>query len=437
MAEQRNLPTVVLGGGLAGISAAMHLKRPYLLLEREERLGGLARTTERDGYRFDHTGHWLHLRHDYMKQLVKRLLGDSMVEVTRRARIFSNGALTLYPYQANLKGLPPEVVYECLLGLVNARLNQSGQAAPRNFEEYVLHHFGEGISKHFMIPYNHKLWGVHPSEITSAWCGRYVPIPTIEQVLAGAVGVGPANMGYNVKFLYPREGGIETFTRALVTQLDSERVRLRTAPNAIDIEKRQLQIGQERVGYHALIASIPLPNMVALCSKGGTAMPAEVSAAAKRLRATKVRYLNVATRKPCRADYHWVYVPEERFPFYRVGVFSNAMPTMAPENGSSLYVELASRDHDSSVVDQALRGLVEIGAVEHVDDVLFADLHEIDPAYVIFDEHYESSVKTIQHFLESRRIYCRGRYGSWIYNAMEDSLMSGKEAAELTDGLPA
>ena len=53
-------PTVILGGGLAGMSAALHLRRPWLLLERESALGGLARTEERDGFFFDRTGHWLH-----------------------------------------------------------------------------------------------------------------------------------------------------------------------------------------------------------------------------------------------------------------------------------------------------------------------------------------------------------------------------------------
>ena len=69
-----------------------------------------------------------------------------------------------------------------------------------------------------MIPYNEKIWGVHPREITAAWCSRFVPLPNLEQVIAGAVGAGPPEMGYNQSFLYPKSGGIETFTRALLTR---------------------------------------------------------------------------------------------------------------------------------------------------------------------------------------------------------------------------
>jgi protoporphyrinogen oxidase len=199
---------VILGGGLTGISAAVHLRAPWVLFEKEARLGGHARTDERDGYKFDKTGHWLHLRDPAVKQMVGELLPGEMVPVARRARIFSHGVLTRYPYQANLHGLPPEVIKECLLGVIEAKTHPSGAAEPANFEEYCLRHFGAGISKHFMIPYNEKIWGVHPREITAAWCSRFVPLPNLEQVVAGAVGAGPPEMGYNISFLYPKSGGI-------------------------------------------------------------------------------------------------------------------------------------------------------------------------------------------------------------------------------------
>ena len=86
---------------------------------------------------------------------------------------------------------------------------------------------------------------------------------------------------------------------------------------------------------------------------------------------------------------------------------------------------------------QALAGLVDIGAISRVEDVVFADLHQIDPAYVVFDDHYEPSVGTLHAYLQQHRIYSRGRYGAWIYNSMEDSLLAGKETAELVDGLGA
>ena len=103
MAEELR-KVVILGGGLTGISAAIHLRRPWVLFEREANLGGLAVTEERDGFHFDLTGHWLHLRDPAIKQLVAEVLPVEMDSVQRRARIFSHGATTLYPFKPTSMG---------------------------------------------------------------------------------------------------------------------------------------------------------------------------------------------------------------------------------------------------------------------------------------------------------------------------------------------
>jgi protoporphyrinogen oxidase len=441
-------PVVILGGGLTGISTAVHLRAPWVLFERDERLGGHARTDEREGYKFDKTGHWLHLRDPGVKQLVDELLPGQMTPIARRARIFSHGALTRFPFQANLHGLPPEVVKECLLGVVEAKVataraegggNVGGAPhEPKNFEEYCLRHFGAGISKHFMIPYNEKLWGVPPREITAAWCSRFVPLPNLEQIVAGAVGAGPPEMGYNVSFLYPKAGGIEIFTRALQTRMgaisESGRVHTRTSPDEIDWRRRAVVVGGERVPYRALVASIPLPELL----KRMTGLPPEIEAHATRLRCTTLRYLNVASRATPPADWHWIYVPERKYPFYRVNVFSSAMPTMAPPGGASICVEMADRGPigDAAIRD-SLAALTAAGALRSPEDVVFSERKEIQYAYVVFDDHYYAATRAIFAFLEENAIYPRGRYGAWTYNAMEDCVLAGREVAALIDQQPA
>jgi protoporphyrinogen oxidase len=429
---------VILGGGLTGISAAVHLRAPWVLFEREARLGGHARTDERGGYRFDKTGHWLHLRDPAVRQLVDELLPGQMTPIARRARIFSHGVLTRYPYQANLHGLPPEVIKECLLGIVEAKVRQAeaeasgaGAAeAPADFEAYCLRHFGAGISKHFMIPYNEKIWGVHPREITAAWCARFVPLPNLEQVIAGAVGAGPPEMGYNQSFLYPKAGGIETFTRALQTRMTGGQVHTGSSPDRIDWRRREVEVGGEPVAYRALVATIPLPELLKRMSD----LPRQVEAAAARLRCTTLRYLNIGARGKPREDWHWIYVPEKRYPFYRVNVFSTAMPSMAPEGCSSICVEMADR---GPITEAARRdtaaALVAAGALGDVGDVVFAEEKQIEYAYVVFDQHYYQATRTIFEFLEAQAIYPRGRYGAWTYNAMEDCVLAGREVASLID----
>jgi protoporphyrinogen oxidase len=433
-------PVVILGGGLTGISAAMHLRSPWVLFEKEARLGGHARTDERDGYKFDKTGHWLHLRDPAIKQMVGELLPGEMVPIARQARIFSHGVLTRYPFQANLHGLPPEVVKECLVGVIEAKLASAaasasaGPAEPANFEEYCLRHFGAGISKHFMIPYNHKIWGVPPREITAAWCSRFVPLPNLEQVIAGAVGAGPPEMGYNVSFLYPKSGGIETFTRALQTRMHGGEVHTGSSPDTVDWRRREVIVGGERVPYRAVVASIPLPELL----RRMPGLPPEIEGHAARLRCTTLRYLNVATRTPPPENWHWIYVPERKYPFYRVNVFSSAMPTMAPPGCASVCVEMADRGPVSdATVGDVVSALTASGALARPDDVVFVDRKEIQYAYVVFDDHYYPATRAIFAFLEAHAIYPRGRYGAWTYNAMEDCVLAGREVAETIDAAAA
>jgi len=433
-------PVVILGGGLTGISTAVHLRAPWLLFEREERLGGHARTDEREGHRFDKTGHWLHLRDPAIKQLVDELLPGQMTPIARKARIFSHGVLTRYPYQANLNGLPPEVIKECLLGVIEARVASAGAsmtssgaspAAAANFEDYCLQHFGAGISKHFMIPYNEKIWGVHPREITAEWCSRFVPLPNLEQVIAGAVGAGPPEMGYNQSLLYPKAGGIETFTRALTTRMLGGQVQTRANPDTVDWRRREVVVGGERIPYRAVVATIPLPELL----KRMPELPPEIEREAARLRCTTLRYLNIGARGKPPADWHWIYVPEQRYPFYRVNVFSTAMASMAPEGRSSICVEMADRGPISeATVRDTTAALVEAGALGSANDVLFAEEKQIEYAYVVFDQNYYQATRAIFAFLEANAIHPRGRYGAWTYNAMEDCVLAGREVAALIDG---
>jgi protoporphyrinogen oxidase len=426
---------VILGGGLCGLSAALYLSEAdvrWTLLEKESRVGGHARTDETRGFFFDKTGHWLHLRDPGIQQLVAELLPDQMVRVERKARIFSHGALTRFPFQANLYGLPPAVVSECLLEFLAAHERSASASPPANFEDFCLQKFGSGISRHFMIPYNQKLWGVHPREITAEWCSRFVPIPKLEDVVRGAVGDVPPEMGYNIAFLYPREGGIETLTRALTRRVvehkGSSELHVSTGFESIEVGTRTLAIGGERRPYRAIVATLPMPELIRRVSDA----PKEVEEAAARLRCTPVRYLNVATKTSPRAEYHWIYVPEERYPFYRVGIYTNAVPKMAPEGHGSLYVELSDRRPGlrlDDVMPDVTQALHAAGAINAPDDVLFAELKELTYAYVVFDEHYYASVNTITRWLEQHDIYPRGRYGSWIYNSMEDSLMAGRDVA--------
>ena len=419
-------PIQILGAGLTGMSAAHHLGSDCEIHERLSGPGGHAITRQKDGYRFDRTGHLLHLRDDGIRAWVTGLLGDDSVQVQRNSRVFSHGVYTRYPYQANTFGLPPEVANECILGFLQALKAQPSVPEPATFEDFCLKYFGVGFSKHFMVPYNQKIWGVHPREMTAAWCSRFVPRPKLEDVIAGAVGLNDRELGYNTHFVYPTEG-IGVLTERIARTLKAP-IRYEHAPTSIDFRRRRLCFEDGELDYQALISSAPLNVLVQLLQDA----PKEISEAGARLRCNPLYYLDVALDRPCGVDLHWVYVPEPRFPFYRVGCYSNFSSAMAPPGKAGLYVELASReapdlDHLLPVVAS---GLCEMGIIDHPSEIRFADVMCIDHAYVIYDHAYEEALSVLTPFLQEHNILSCGRYGGWNYSSMEDALLYGRGAAQ-------
>lgn len=420
------VPVAILGAGLTGLSAAFHLRGqgvPCRVFERLPFPGGHAITVEEQGYRFDRTGHLLHLRDPEMRRLALGWIRGGALEIDRQSRVYSHGVYTRYPFQANTFGLPPEVAFRCVTDFVRAHF-AADKRAPETFEDYCRVHFGDAASDLFMIPYNEKLWGVHPREISAAWCARFVPLPRLEDVIAGAVGLFDRELGYNARFTYPRLG-IGQLTAGLAEAagpLDLERPAL-----AVDPAARTLHVPGGSFRYESLVSTLPLPVLVGLL----TSAPAAVREAAARLRCTRLHYLDVALNGPCLLPYHWVYVPEKRYPFYRVGCYSNFSPAMAPPNKACLYVELAGRDapDPASLLPRIAADLVEMGFVRDEHAVRFARLRTIEHAYVVFDRHHEASLATILPYLREVGIVSTGRYGGWNYSSMEDALLFGRDAA--------
>ncbi|OLB80149.1 MAG: hypothetical protein AUH96_01140 [Nitrospirae bacterium 13_2_20CM_2_61_4] len=106
---------VIIGGGLAGLSAGYHLADfEPVLFEKEKAIGGLCRSFTQDGFTFDCTGHLIHLKNAYTKELIGRLLPHAFQSHERLAAIYSKSTTTPYPFQANTYGLPADVIRECV-----------------------------------------------------------------------------------------------------------------------------------------------------------------------------------------------------------------------------------------------------------------------------------------------------------------------------------
>ena len=421
---------VIIGGGLAGLSAGYHLAEcEPAVFERERQIGGLCRSFRQDGFTFDCTGHLIHLKTPYVKELVARILPGAFDLHDRRAAIYSKSVITPYPFQANTYGLPPPVVKECLIGFVES-MRTAAEAAPRNFHDWAIHTFGAGIAKHFMLPYNEKFWKQDLHAINPDWGSWAIPKPTLEEVVSGALGLTNTGMGYNPRFMYPKSGGIDCLPQALAKAVAN--VNLGQSVERIDSKRKCVRVSNGREEpYDVLISTLPLPRVFRMLHDA----PDWLRLDAAKLRAVSVLNINVGVDRPNISNQHWIYFPEEQFIFSRVGFPVNFSAAVAPEGASSLYIEIthppgATPDVDAAFA-RAIADLQRCGILREGDRILTRHVLDIESAYVIFDAHRETRLQTLIDYLESRDIFPAGRYGRWEYHSMEDSILSGKKAAEL------
>ena len=422
---------LILGGGLAGMSTAYHLgQRPHLVIEAADEPGGLCRSRDVDGFVFDYTGHLLHLRDERIQRLVEEMLPGAFAEVERVARIRSHGVTLPFPFQANLHGLPKQVVADCITDFVDS-LNQPVPDDPAvSFEEWSLAVFGRGISDVFMLPYNAKLFRREPKEMTADWVSWAVPRPNLQEVVQGALGMENRGMGYNSRFRYPREGGIEVLPRALAQRVD--RMRLGCRAERIDLDRRRVELSDgESLGFDELVVTLPLPTLLGMLHGG----PEGLAEQGDRLDWSVVACLNLGVDRANLADgTHWMYFPDDDTPFYRVGFPSNFSSAVAPEGTSSMYVEFGLRRNEpldrERLERETMAALRREGILGGDDRVLASDWIRIDPGYVIFDRARQEVMARVVPQLEAQGVHLIGRYGAWTYSYMERALLDGLELAQ-------
>ena len=422
---------VVIGAGLTGLSAAYHVQKLGLaatVLERAAQPGGACRTTLRDGFHFDLTGHLLHLARRESQDLLRELgVRSALRPHRRRAAIALAGAVTPYPIQINTYKLPRGIRRDCLLGFVEAHLRRSDrEPQPRSFLDWVLSRFGEGFARHFFIPYNRKLYCTDPAELTTEWVGRYVPRPELKDVIDGSLGLYRKPVGYNATFLYPREGGIRVLADAVAAKLPP--VRLECAVQSVRLGAKELVLGSgEVLPWETLVVTAPLSHLAGMTAD----LPRPGRDAATRLRAVAVVNLNLGVRGPAPRREHWLYVPEARFPFYRVGIPSNH-GVVAPVGCHTLSVEVslaAGSTPPADLRERCFGGLAELGLLRDRADVVTVDEVHLDPAYVIFDEARPEAVSTLRDAYRAAGVVLAGRWAEWKYSTMEDALWDGAAVA--------
>lgn len=436
---------VIIGAGPTGLGAAHRLselgKTDFRILDQNAHAGGLASSfVDPQGFTWDIGGHVQFSHYPYFDNLMDTLLGDEWLHHEREAWVWMRERFIPYPFQNNIRLLPPSELRECLAGLIACVQNRAEQR-PANFGEWIQQSFGDGIARHFMRPYNFKVWAYQPEELSYLWIGERVAQVNLERIVMNIVeNRDDVSWGPNNLFRFPLRGGTGEIWRRLARRLPEETLSLECGVECVDAHRKQIRlIDGSTEHYDILISTMPVDDLVFRTNLE------ELKPAAARLRRSATHVVGIGlkgTPPPHLKKKCWMYFPEADTPFYRVTVFSNYSPNNVPDITRfwSLMLEVSESPvkpvDRAAVVDEGIAGLVKARLIESPSDVVSTWHYRAEHGYPTPSLARDEALAVLLPGLEQHGIFSRGRFGAWKYEVsnQDHSLMQGVELANRLAG---
>jgi protoporphyrinogen oxidase len=446
--------TVVLGAGPAGLSAAWVLAQrgvPAVVFEADGTVGGLAKTIDFEGYRFDLGGHRFYTKLRPIEQMWRDALGPEFLTRPRLSRIYYRGRFLNYPLKARdvSSGLGLLESVRCAFSYLYWR-RRLRDIQPQTFEDWVVSRFGRRLYDAFFRSYTEKVWGIPGDEIRSEWAAQRIQDFNLHKAVLGALGVRRNDAPTVIEsFGYPRLGPGQMWER--FRDWVEERgipVLLNHRCEALlhsDGRIRAILVDSDGVcrerPVDAVLSSIPLSALILGLDPPA---PDQVRAAASRLRYRGLCLVALMTEGPEPFPDNWIYLHDPGIRAGRVQNFGAWSPDMVRPGTNCLGVEYFCFEgddiwqmRDEDAVRFATEELARIGLVDPAQVVNGVKVRA-PKAYPMYDASYRESVATIRGYLESfENLYTFGRNGLHRYNNQDHSMWTAILATlSLVDGEP-
>ncbi len=415
---------IIIGAGITGLSCGYFSKEPFIIFEKETAVGGLCRSIKENGFTFDYSGHFLHIKDIKIKNLIEKLTKQKLLKKERNSAILFKNKIIPFPFQANLRYLNEKEKEFCIEGIKKRKNTKIYDDMP--FIDWTEATFGKGITKYFMQPYNQKLWNCNLKKLTAAWTAPFVPKPTLNEIKKSAYSNTKKKYGYNSIFYYPKSGGCQTIVNGFYKKIKNN-VCLNTKVEKIDLKNKKILAGSKYYCYDKIISTQPLRELLLQIEN----LPKEISALIKNLKFTTTRCINIGIRykkdiPEILKNIHWLYIPEKKYPFYRIGVYSNISQFSAPKRCFSLYIETTDIKNTENIIPI----LKDMDIVRPDDKIMSLNVIDMKYAYVIYNKERSETLKKINKFLNDNNIYCIGRYGGWEYSFIEKNICDAKKISK-------
>lgn len=408
----KDIQALVVGGGPSGLAVAYALQGDTLVLEKEDRVGGLCRSIYHNGGVFDIGGHSFHTPYPEVYELVHDLLDGSLSSIQREAWVYTHGVLIPYPFQRFYDRIPnPEVVQACELGLKQA----NGHAAEaKNFEEYIRLKFGSGIADHFMLPYNRKLWARDITNISCEWTSERVAAPKGEVEKFDTQGGERKPLQPDTMVSYPSRGGYEEIYQALSEHVPAVEVNS-TVTHIDPLQNIATTQDGRQYRYEFLISTMPLPILVRVVEGA----PEEIIQLADQLEYMSLRVEFLLIGRQLDPHIQRIYVADPSIPPHKIALNHNSSPYLQQQPHHAIMAEVSLSKEKPVNVDEIAPKTIEflctIGILESSEDVIWQGHMDVKYAYPVYTHDRPKQVSAIRSWLEARNIYTLGRFGDWEY----------------------
>jgi len=439
---------VILGAGPAGLTAAYEFGRANIasiVLEREAAVGGLAKTVEHRGFRFDLGGHRFFTDDAWVQTLWKDLLGDDFLYRPRLSRIRYRNRFFRYPLRPldALFGLGVLSSVQFLLSYARARL---WPAIPeRTFADWVSNRFGRKLYRAFFKSYTEKVFGVACAEISADWAAERIDGLSLSTALGNAFGRSKRNGAARSlidAFHYPRLGS-GMLWQALADRITGAGGEIRcnrsverilwSDDRITAIEARTADGRAERVCGTHVLSSIALRDLVHCLEP---APPPEIRAAAERLRYRDfILVALILDRAEVFAD-NWIYIHDGAVRVGRIQNFKNWSADMVPDRAMTcLGLEYFCSEGDDlwqartpDLIALASAELERLGLCRR-GEVIGGKVERVPKAYPLYDVDYGSQVDTVVRFLARfSNLHLMGRNGTHRYVNQDHAMLSARRA---------
>ena len=442
--------TAVLGGGLAGLSAAAVLARAggsVIVAEAGTEVGGLARTFEHEGFRFDLGGHRFLTADPAVARFVADLLQDDLLDVPRKSKILLRGRYFDYPLRPSnaLFGLGLPTTFRILADYGVERVSGAFRARTiLSLEDWVVRRFGTSMFDLYFRDYSEKVWGTSSDRISAEWVAQRIAGLSLWEAVKNAF---TRRSGRDIstladRFFYPRHG-IGQISDRLRDEIEARNaVRTGTAVLRVRHEDGAIRSVLVRSGdtiddieADAYLSSLPLTTLVRSLHP---APPADVLRAAASLRFRDLVVVTIMLDRHQVTDLSWLYLPEKQIPLGRIHEPKNWSPALAPEGKTHLVAEYFCFQGDDlwNASDDALAALTvqqlaNLGLIEP-REVIGSCVVRVPRAYPLLDTEYRVHHGRIMDYLRRfSNLQAIGRGGTFQYLNMDHAIASGISAAEV------